>query len=365
LMNSMFRMHQPLLLSPQEGVFAHRTFKTSIIEKTADRLLVSVPYYNGKVVLLPRNTPVKVEIPLKQVFFSEISRKTAFGEYQCLELALPYQLLKKDRLKTPRIITVTSGKGGAGKSTLLINLAIALSQQGLRVCIVDCDLGTSNIDVLLNLHARYTIQDVIEGKKNIFDILLEGPCKTVIAPGSSGFPPLTSISEAQAQKVINSLGKLEPYTDIILLDTGPGVSNNVMFFNQLVDEIITVTTPEPHSITDTYAALKVLVDLKNVPFLWLVINKTEGQEEADSVAARIMSAAERFLSLNIKYLGHVMEDIHVSKSVRRLTPCLLRFPNSEASQCYKDIAENFSMTKQQVTPAKPHFRRLKRILPIS
>lgn len=364
-MNSVFRMHQTVLVTPQAGVFAHKTFKTLVIEQTADRLLISVPYYNGKVILLPKGTPVRVEIPLKQVFFSEIGSKTAFADHQCLELALPYQLLKKGKLKAPRIITVTSGKGGAGKSTLLINVAIALSMQGLRVCIVDCDLGTSNIDVLLNVNARYTIQDVIEGRKSIFDILVEGPCKTIIAPGSSGFQPLTSISEAQAQKVFNSLGQLEPYADIILIDTGPGVSNNVMFFNQLADEIITLTTPEPHSITDSYATLKVLVELETIPALWLVVNRAEDEEEADNVSGRIVSAAHRFLSLDINYLGHVLDDIDVSKSIKRLSPCLLKFPNSKASKCYRNIAYKLTEVNKQPAAASSPLEKLKKILPLS
>lgn len=363
-MNSAFRIQQSLMITPQTGVLAQRTLKSLVVEKRADRLLISIPYYNGKVALLPKGTPVKVEIPLKKIFFSEINCKTAFGDHPCLELPLPYQMLKKDRLKTPRIITVTSGKGGAGKTTLLINLAVRLSQQGLRVCVVDCDLGTSNIDVLLNLHARYTIQDVIEGRKNIFDILMEGPNNIVVAPGSSGFQPLTRISEAQAQKVINSLGELEPYVDVILLDTGPGVSDNVMLFNRLADEIIMLTTTEPHSITDCYASLKVLMDQEPCPALGLVVNRAEDKKEGDEVAARILSAAKRFLSLEITYLGHVVDDIHVSKSIKRLSPCLLKYPNSNAARCYQAIASKVRERRED-TPPIHTLEKLRQILPFT
>lgn len=364
-MNSMFHMHQTVLLTPQTGVFAYKTFKTVVLEKTADRLLVSVPYINGKIVLLPKGTQLKVELPMKHIFYSEVGHKSTSGEYQCFELALPYQLLKKEKRKTPRIITVTSGKGGAGKTTLVINLAIALSKLGLRVCIVDCDLGTSNIDILLNLHARYTIQDVIQGKKHIFEILLEGPCGTVIAPGTSGFQPLTGISEAQAQKVINSLGQLEPYADIILIDTGAGVSNNVMFFNQMADEVITVTTPEPHSITDTYASLKVMVDHKPSPALWLVVNRPETKEEGNGTAERIVSAAKRFLSLDIRYLGHVVDDINVSRSIKKLSPCLTKFPDSEATACYRNLAHKLTCFSPENTTTTSTMSRMKKILPLS
>ncbi len=359
----MFRLCQTVLLTPQTGVFAFKTFKTTVFEKTASHVLVSIPYDNGKIVLLPKGTHVKVEIPMKQVFYSEIGAKTTSGDYQCLELALPYQLLKKKNRKAPRIITVTSGKGGAGKSTLAINLAIALSKQGLRVCIVDCDLGTSNIDVLLNLNARYTIQDVIRNKKNIFEILVEGPCGTVIVPGSSGFQPLTGISEAEAQKVINSLGQLEPYTDIILIDTGAGVSNNVMYFNRMADEIIIVTTPEPHSITDTYATLRVMVDQKPPPVKWLVVNRAENQEEGDRTAERIVSAAKRFLSQDIRYLGFVADDIHVSRSIKRLSSCLVRYPDCEAAKCYRNLANKLTLLTPDNTNTSPTMNSLKKMLP--
>ena len=364
-MNSMFRMHQTVFLTPQTGVFAYKTLKTVVYEKKADHLLVSVPYDNGKIVLLPNGTPIKVEIPLKQAFFSEIGNKTVSGEHQCLEVPLPYQLLKKEKRQAPRIFTVTSGKGGAGKTTLVINLAIALSMQGLRVCIIDCDLGTSNIDVLLNLNARYTIQDVITGKKSIFEILVEGSCRTVIAPGSSGFQPLTGISEAQAQKVINCIGQLEPYIDIVLIDTGAGVSNNVMFFNQLVDEIIIVTTPEPHSITDTYASLKVMIDHKPAPALWLVVNRAEDQEEGESTAERIVSAAKRFLSLDITCLGYVADDIHVSRSIKRLCPCVVKFPECQASECYRLLAHKLTFLKPDNRNSTSPMEKLKKILPLS
>lgn len=364
LMTSMFPMHQTVLLTPQTGVFTGKTFKTAVVEKASDRMLVALPYHNGKIVLLPRGTPVKVEIPLKQVFFSEVGSKNLSGDSHCLELDLPYQLLKKEKLKAPRIITVTSGKGGAGKSTLVINLALALSKQGLRVCMVDCDFGTSNIDVLLNLCARYTIQDVIEGKKNIFEVLMEGPCRTAVVPGSSGFAPLTGITQAQAQKIINSLGRLEPYMDIFLIDTGPGISNNVMYLNRLADEIINVTTPEPHAITDTYAALKVMANWETRPALGLAVNRTENQEEGDSVAKRIISAAKRFLSVDLKYLGHIVEDNHVARSIKRLTPCLIKFPDSGASRCYREIAANINSLKQDGCNEST-LKKLKKILPLT
>jgi flagellar biosynthesis protein FlhG len=158
---------------------------------------------------------------------------------------------------------------------------------------------------------------------------------------------------------------LEPYTDIILIDTGPGVSNNVMFFNQLADEVIMVTTPEPHSITDTYASLKVLVELKNKPALWLVVNRSEDKEEGDSTAGRIVSAAKRFLSLDLKYLGYVVDDIHVSRSIKRLSPCLIKFPESPASRCYRDIAAKLSIFKQENSTSSSPFKKLKKIIPLS
>jgi len=362
-LKTILKLKQILYIKPQSGLYEKQVFKSEVLYISSTTFKIKIPYHRGKIVLLPVGTMVEIEIPGKQAFYSEIIKKTSFGTETCFELVLPYQLIKQKRQKAPRIITITSGKGGVGKSTFLINAAMALSQVGQRVCIVDADLGTANIDVLLNLNARYTLKDIVEGRKNIFETLLEGPNNSIIVPGTSGFQALANITEAEVQKVINSLGLLEPYVDIIFIDTSPGVSNNTMYFNQFADQIVILTTPEPHAITDAYATLKVLTDKKITADLGIVINRAANETEAREISDRIINAARRFLSLNITRLGFVEEDPHVMKSIKRLYPCVLRYPESPASHCYRKIAEKIIKSE----PARPvtFLEKLKHILPSS
>ncbi|NLO89330.1 MAG: MinD/ParA family protein [Clostridia bacterium] len=327
-------------MQPLTGIYKGQVLKGEIINAFSKTFKIKIPYHRNKIVLLPSGTMVRVEIPERMSFLSEIVSKTFLKGQSCFELTIPYQLTKAGKKHAPHIITVTSGKGGVGKSTLLINVAMALSKQGMRVCIVDADMGTANIDVLLNLNARASLQDLLRGNKNIFQIIMEGPCGSTVVPGTSGFQAPDCVTEAEVQKIINSLGLLERYVDIILVDTSPGVLNNSMLFNQFADFIIVLATPEPHAITDAYAALKIFKDKKIQSKLGLVVNRVFSRSEAYDVSHRIIKAAQKFLSLDINDLGFVMEDPNVLKSVRRLWPCVLQYPHSPASQCYEKIAGN-------------------------
>jgi flagellar biosynthesis protein FlhG len=360
---SFLNSQQVIHITPQSGFYKNQAFKSEILKVSQNSFLTKTPYYQGKIVLLPVGTLVKIDIPNKQTFYSEIVSKNLKGSQTCVELLMPYQIMKKKKIRAPKIITVTSGKGGVGKTTLLLNMAMILGQKGLRVCIVDADLGTANIDVLLNLNAQYTLKDIVEGRKNIFGVLLEGPYNSVIIPGTSGFQALTNISQAEVQKIINRFALLEPYIDIILIDTCPGVSNNTMYFNQYADQIILVTTSEPHAITDAYATLKVLVDKKIIPNVSLVINKVEKKAEAEEISERIVSAAKKFLSLNISGLGFIYEDCHVAKSVKRLFPCVIKYPECKATSCYKIISNKLYASYKESFNNLPLFERLKHMIP--
>jgi len=335
-----------IYVEPLTGIYKGKAFKCEVINKSLNTFKIKIPHHRGKIVLLPSGTMVKVEIPEGRSFLSEIVNKTFLKGESCFELTIPYQITKAGKKHAPQIITVTSGKGGVGKSTLLINTAVALSQQGMRVCIVDADLGTANIDVLLNLNAKASLQDLIRGNKNIFQIIMEGPCGIIIVPGTSGFQNPDFITEAEVQKIINNLGLLERYVDVILVDTSPGVLSNTMLFNKFADSVIILTTPEPHAVTDAYAALKVLKDKKIHSKIGLIVNRVFSRYEAYDVSHRIVKAAQRFLSLDIIELGFVMEDPNVFKSVKRLCPCVLKYPHSPASQCYENIARNLKRLLQ-------------------
>ena len=230
-----------------------------------------------------------------------------------------------------RIVAVTSGKGGVGKTNIVTNLAIALSRQGIRVLVVDGDLGLANVDLLLGIAPQYDLQDVILGSRTISDVVLDGPDGIRILPASSGVEELANLDEYRTEVLIRSLADLEREVDLILIDCPSGIGRNAVSLAQVADPILVVTTPEPTAFSDAYAMIKVLSrrSLRCVPSL--VVNEAASEEEAQAVAKRVASVAKRFLNLNVEYWGAILADESVPKSVLRQEPFLSTYPYSPAA----------------------------------
>jgi flagellar biosynthesis protein FlhG len=237
-----------------------------------------------------------------------------------------------------RIVAVTSGKGGVGKTNIVTNLAIALSRQGIRVLVVDGDLGLANVDLLLGIAPQYDLQDVILGTRTLSDVVLEGPEGIRILPASSGVEELANLDEYRTEVLIRSLAELEGDVDLILIDCPSGIGRNAVSLAQVADPILVVTTPEPTAFSDAYAMIKVLSrrSIKCVPAL--VVNEAASEEEAAAVAKRVGSVAKRFLNLDVEYWGAVLADESVPKSVLRQEPFLSTYPYSPASNCIYQLA---------------------------
>lgn len=237
-----------------------------------------------------------------------------------------------------RVIAVTSGKGGVGKTNIVTNLAIALSRQGIRVLILDGDLGLANVDLLLGIAPQFDIQDVILGNRSISDIVLEGPDGIRIIPASSGVEELANLDEYRTEVLLRSLAELEDETDIILIDSPSGIGHHATSLIQGADRILVVTTPEPTSFSDAYAMIKVLVKrpLKAMPAL--LVNQADSEDAAMAVARRVKGVAKRFLNLDIDYWGFILADESVPKSVNRQEPFLSTYPYSPASSCIYQLA---------------------------
>ena len=150
-----------------------------------------------------------------------------------------------DNTKLSRVVTVSSGKGGVGKTSLVVNLALLLAQWNYRVTVVDADLGMANVDVLINAIPKFTLADVINGKKDIQDVILLGPHDVQVIPGGSGFANLANLDRERRERLINRLKVLEAATDVLIIDTGAGISKNVLSFVAAADELFIITTPEP------------------------------------------------------------------------------------------------------------------------
>ncbi len=242
--------------------------------------------------------------------------------------------------RQPKVIAVTSGKGGTGKTNFVINSAIALAQRGLRVYVIDADLGTANVDVLLGLHCKKTINTLVEDRDmDLLDIIVEGPEGIKIIPGGSGLQSLAELSTEELGRIINMLRPLEELADVILIDTGSGISRNVVDFAVAADEVVVVITPEPSSISDAYAIIKVLSAREIKPVINMVINLVENYTEARQVASKMIDVAERFLNMHPRPIGHIVKDDNLVRSVKQFKPLVLYNPLAPASRCINAIAE--------------------------
>lgn len=241
--------------------------------------------------------------------------------------------------KKAKIITVTSGKGGVGKSNFVVNLGISLQQKGKKVLIFDADIGMGNDDVLMGVYPRYNVFDLIKGK-NINDILIDGPCGIKLLAGGSG---LNQVEELQSYERENFLKKLENLDgfDYILMDTGAGISRSVLAFIACSEEVIVITTPEPTSLTDAYSLVKATNHFNIKNKAKIVVNKAFTKDEGNDTFKKFKRAVDRFLSVDVEYLGCILDDKKLVRAVREQVPFILSYPNSDASKDINRIADIF------------------------
>lgn len=247
--------------------------------------------------------------------------------------------------KKARVLTVTSGKGGVGKTNITINLALALSRMGLKVAILDVDFGLANIDVLFGIVPKYTMLDLIHDEKSIFEVLTDGPDNIKFLSGGSGVEELIRLDRKKLRKFVSSIGLLDKLFDVILIDTGAGLSQNVMSFIMAADEVILVTTPEPTAITDAYALVKMVSRRDKKKKINILVNKAESVREADEIAKKLCVVSEKFLSLKLLKLGYILYDDNVTKSVKMQRPFSLVNPKCQAAKNITEIAEKLFLDK--------------------
>lgn len=239
--------------------------------------------------------------------------------------------------KKTRVITVTSGKGGVGKTNFSVNLALILSELGNRVVIIDADLGLANVDVLLGIMPEFTLLDVVKDNKEISDILMQGPNNIKFISGGSGVEELIKLEKWQLDKFMEKMSQLDELADIIIIDTGAGLSENVQSFIMAADEIVLITTPEPTSITDAYALIKLVSRMDKSKDLKVVVNRAESKEEAEQILKKLILASEKFLSFKIESLGYILNDNLVTKAVKQQQPFVLSYPKCSASKHIREI----------------------------
>jgi flagellar biosynthesis protein FlhG len=236
------------------------------------------------------------------------------------------------------VIAVTSGKGGVGKSNIAVNLAIQFAAAGRDVVLLDADLGLANADVLCNINLTCNLSHVIARKKELSEVLVPAPGGFRLIGGASGLARMADLTDMDRQRLVDSLVELERQTDIILIDTGAGISPNVLSFTRCADHVLIVTTPEPTAITDAYAVIKVVSKDNNIRRLSLLVNQVRSSQEAKVVFERIAHVAKQFLNVTVLDGGYVPADEQVPLAVRKRQPFVLGAPRSHASQSIAKLA---------------------------
>lgn len=248
-----------------------------------------------------------------------------------------------------RVITITSGKGGVGKTNFTVNLGIKFAQMGLRVVIIDADLGLANVDVVMGKMSKYNLSDVINSNKDILEILEEGPNGVKFISGGSGVQELIKLNKTQLVDLLLKLGKLDQEADIILIDTGAGLSDNVISFIHAAKEVILVTTPEPTSITDAYALIKTITHKDKMKNIKVVVNRADNAAEAFNILDKLNVVTQKFLGVKLQKLGYILNDSCVTKAVKIQQPFVISFNRCEASKNMSDIALTLMDNKELST----------------
>ena len=241
--------------------------------------------------------------------------------------------------KKAKILTVSSGKGGVGKTNFTINLALSLMKEGFRVVILDADFGLANIEVALGATPKFTLLDVLENRKNILEVIQNAPNNVRFISGGSGITKLSKVSREDLDVFTKNMGLLDSFFDVVLVDTGAGISDNVLNFILAADDVFLITTPEPTSITDAYALLKLIAGSKYEKEINLVINRTRGELEGIKVFHNLLDVTQKFLGIKIKLLGHLDADIEVERAVKTQTPFIISAPKAKVSRQIKEMAK--------------------------
>lgn len=234
---------------------------------------------------------------------------------------------------------ITSGKGGVGKTTLSLNLGISLSRAGRQVLLIDADLGLANIDILLGLAPEATVEDLLQGRASAFDVVVPGPEGLSILPAASGLSEQNAWRPGDQQTFAEEMRRLERGFDLILIDTGAGISSKVTDFVLSADRMILVAVPEPTSIADAYAMVKVCQAQREYLDVSLLVNRARSPREAFELHQNFNNIVNRFLGTSVSKAGHVLEDPSIEQATRNQSPVILSHPDSVAAKCISDLTE--------------------------
>jgi flagellar biosynthesis protein FlhG len=244
------------------------------------------------------------------------------------------------RSKRPlRVIGVTSGKGGVGKTNVAANLALIAAKQGQRVLIIDGDMGLANVEILYGIRPKHHLGHLLQGDVSPRDVLAIAPGGVRVLPAGNGLQQLTRLDDGQRLRLVSALEELEDDFDIVLLDSGAGIGDNVLFFVGAAQEALLVVSPEPTSLTDAYATIKVLCQDAGVRYFDVVVNQSGTEAQARDIFDKLTTVAGRFLDAKVRWLGWVPRDENVHRAVMAQRPLVELFPSSPATRALNGIAD--------------------------
>lgn len=238
-----------------------------------------------------------------------------------------------------QVIAVTGGKGGVGKSNVAVNLSMALAKMHKRVVLLDADLGLANVDVLLGLKPKFTMEDVLSDRCTMQEVLLEGPGGIHIIPAASGTQELADLKGLQQAAMISAFSELEDMVDVLVVDTPAGISSQVTNFVCASHEVIIVLRDEPTSLTDAYAQIKLLNQRYGKTRFRVLSNMIDDVRHGQRVFDKLQLATDRYLSVNLHYAGHIPYDDNLVQAVRKQKALLESSPRSKASLAFRHLAD--------------------------
>ncbi|MCX7279145.1 MAG: MinD/ParA family protein [Burkholderiales bacterium] len=255
-----------------------------------------------------------------------------------------------------KVLAITSGKGGVGKTFVSANLAAALAKRGHRVLVLDADLGLANLDVVLNLHPKITLHDVFTGKATLDEAIIKAPGGFSVLLAGSGMVEYSRLTPEVRDEFLQVVRSLVPRYDVLLLDTGAGISDVVLFSVSLASEVLVVATPEPTSLTDAYAAIKVLATQQKRQHVRLIINQTARPGDGRAITTQLQQVLDRFVttgtgrSVRLIHVGDIPADLAVREAVMRRQLLLVNTPGCPAALAMSELARKLDETV--ITPTE-------------
>jgi len=250
--------------------------------------------------------------------------------------------------KIPFVVSITSGKGGVGKTNISTNLACLLGEKGYNTLLLDADLGLGNVDVLLGITPKFNVLHLLSNEISLDKVLFKTNYNFSILPAPSGVMDLVSLTPGQKLEFLDVLDPLDSKLDFFIVDTGAGISDNVLYFNIASQHRIVVLTPEPTSLTDGYALIKVLNQQHSVNDFFIIINMCVHEKQAKEVFKRLYLACDRFLKgVSLNFLGFIPKDNNVIESVKLQVPFCKKFPKTKASVALNNILNKLLILKNK------------------